>query len=376
MSSSRPLARRLAPLVAALMATGVLAAPAFAWSDPISAPTGGPDPMFSQQWGLAKIRAPQAWLEPKATGAGIKIAIVDSGLDLQFNNLGVHEDFTCLGKLSIVPGSDVGDGDSDPNDQTDGHGTHVAGIAGACTNNGRGISGVAPSATLMPIKVFGRNDIDFDRVMADGISLAVANGAHVINLSIGPDPLSGSYSSADLFPRTEAALRAASDLGVVVAAAAGNNSLPLCEFPSLSRFVICVGATDRNDVRAWYSDLPNNVDQDGALGFGPSVMAPGGQDTLCGQGIISTYLRREIGICTGASGYDELDGTSMSAPHVAGVAALVYGRLDGVRNAANRQLVVDAIIDNAVDLGSPGYDPVYGYGRVDALGAVRAIPTI
>ncbi|HYO61398.1 MAG TPA: S8 family serine peptidase [Actinomycetota bacterium] len=321
------------------------------------------DPMFDLQWGMTKIQAPQAWQERNATGFGINIAIVDSGVDLG------HPDFAC-DKLNVLPGSDVSSGDNDPQD-TDGHGTHVAGIAGACTNNGTGVVGVAPDSTIIPVRATG-GAADLDQSMADGIRFATDNGAHVVNLSIGDIP-PFSHFGPDGFPKTEDALEYARSKGVVIAAAAGNFAQPTCEYPSLSRNVICVVATDRDDMRAWYTDFPVNVDRNAEEpGLEPVVAAPGGDGLFCDGGVASTYLRSAASTCYD-SGYDSLHGTSMSSPHVAGVAALLYDRIGGERSRANADLIVQTILDTSDDLYSPGWDPIVGYGRVNALAAVRAI---
>ncbi|MFN2589089.1 MAG: S8 family serine peptidase [Actinomycetota bacterium] len=323
------------------------------------------DTLFGDQWGMAKINAPQAWQERNATGFGINLAVVDSGLDLG------HEDFACPGKLKVLPGSNIGaPSNPDTPGDTDGHGTHVAGIAGACTNNGVGVVGVAPDAAIMPVRVFDEQDLD--KAMADGIRFATDHGAHVINLSIGDIP-PFSHFGPDGYPQTEEALAHARDAGVVIAAAAGNFVQPTCEYPSLSRNVICVVATDRDDLRAWYTDFPVNVDRNAdEPKIEPVVAAPGGQGTFCDEGIVSTYLRTEGSTCY-TSGYDSLDGTSMSSPHVAGVAALLYDRLGGERSKANADLIVQTILDTSEDLYTPGWDPIVGYGRIDALAAVQAI---
>lgn len=345
--------------------------------DPTTEPTDSPPPpagrgtypvqandsLFGDQWGMTKIQAPQAWQERNATGFGINIAIVDSGLDLG------HPDFACPGKVRVLAGANIGATSKSPQD-TDGHGTHVAGIAGACTNNGEGVVGVAPDATLIPVRVF--DEADLDKAMADGIRFATDNGAHVINLSIGPSFVT-SHFGPDGYPQTEDALEYARSNGVVIAAAAGNWTQPTCEFPSLSRNVICVVATDRDDIRAYYTDFPVNVDRNAdEPKMEPVVAAPGGQGTFCDEGIVSTYLRTEESFCY-TSGYESLDGTSMSSPHVAGLAALLYDRIGGERSKANADTIVQTILDTSDDLYTPGWDPIVGYGRINALSAVRAI---
>ena len=339
-------------------------------TEPTDPPGGGTypvdpdDPLFDAQWGMAKIQAPQAWQEGNATGAGVNLAVVDSGLDLG------HEDFACSGKLNVLPGSNIGGSNPNSPQDTDGHGTHVAGIAGACTNNGKGVVGVAPGARIMPVRMF--EETDLDKGMADGIRFATDNGAHVINLSIGDIP-PFSHFGPDGYPETEEALTYARNNGVVIAAAAGNFAQPTCEYPSLSRNVICVVATDRDDMRAYYSDFPVNVDRNADdPQLEPVVAAPGGQGTFCEEGITSTYLRSAGSTCHTA-GYDAIDGTSMSSPHVAGVAALLYDRLGGERSKANADLIVQTILDTSDDLYAPGWDPIVGHGRINALAAVQAI---
>ncbi|HEV2756500.1 MAG TPA: S8 family serine peptidase [Actinomycetota bacterium] len=364
---SHVLRRRVsAPILLALVAAAFAAAPGASAQGAF--PLVPNDPLFADQWGMTTIQAPEAWQEINATGAGIKIGIVDSGVDVG------HEDFACTGKLSVLNGSNIGSRREPNNPQDkDGHGTHVAGIAAACTNNGKGVAGVAPEATIIPVRVFDESDLD--KAMADGIRFATNAGAHVINLSIGDIP-PFSHVGPDLYPMTEDALAFARASGVVIAAAAGNFAQPTCEYPSLSRNVICVVATDRNDLRAYYTDFPVNTDRNGNIGGLEAVVAaPGGQGTFCSEGIVSTYLRSLDSICY-TPGYESLDGTSMSSPHVAGVAALLYDRLGGVRSQANADLIVDTIVQTSDDLYTPGWDPIVGYGRLNALDAVRAIPSI
>jgi serine protease len=334
------------------------------------------DPLYADQWNMQKIKAQEAWQVGQSTGYEIIISDVDSGLDL------THPDFDCPGKIILEPGNNTGLG-NDAVQDNHGHGTHVQGIAAACSNNGEGVVGVAPDAQLLPVKWddFATSDnpiADFDKGMADGINFATAHGAHVINLSIGPPP-GASTPGPDAYPLTDAALEAARNAGVVVAAAAGNFDQPTCEFPSMSRNVICVVATDRDDQRSDYSDFAVNLDRNGDPEIQPVVAAPGGGGYTaipCDALIISTWLRGAEGSCSDAAGYDWVSGTSMASPHVAGLAALLYDRLGGVRSKANADLIVQTIVDSVDDLGAPGYDPIFGYGRINALTALQSVDAV
>ena len=333
--------------------------------------------MFApQQWAPQKIQAPQAWQEAQATGHGVNVAVLDSGVDLQ------HEDLQCEGKLLVVPGSDF-TGANDGPDDGNGHGTHVAGSIGACTDNGTGVAGVAPDSTIIPIQVLDAEGSGTVEGISDGIRKAADSGAHVINMSLSLGagaPGSGAIGWIPGFvPEIDAAVEYANSKGAVVVAAAGNETLPLCEYPAIAEDVVCVGATDNRDLKTFYSGFPNKPDNEDTIG--PSLVAPGGSGVpFCDtyeENILSTIPEElDADGCTDVTGYANKNGTSMATPHVAGVAALVYDRLAGVRSPENRQVVVDALIDSAKDLGTPGYDPVFGYGRLDALAAVRAVEPV
>src|SRR3954470_5317021 len=148
----------------------------------VSSPGSQPvnDPVFPDQWGLTQINAPAAWAHGYR-GTNVKIAVVDTGVDL------VHPDL----RSKIVPGKDFNPaakqgcpGSQDEN----GHGTHVAGIAAAVTNNGRGVAGTAPGAKVMPVRVLDADGSGYDPTVIKGIKYAADHGAKVINLSLGGDP--------------------------------------------------------------------------------------------------------------------------------------------------------------------------------------------
>jgi serine protease len=324
------------------------------------------DPYRSQQWALARIKAPEAW--SVSTGAGVTIAVVDTGVDLTHPDLSRNvidlpdSDFvephgTCTksGTGKNATSRCTQDGAMDKN----GHGTHVAGIAAAQAGNGKGIAGVAPSAKILPVRVLDAKGSGTTERVARGVRYAVDKGASVINLSLGflsgtgeVDKVTGSlepiYTAVDY----------AYERGAVVVFAAGNDSVPLCAEPAAHPRVMCVGATDRSDMRAWYS----NGDATLTRYF---VTAPGGEGFRCSSDVLSTYLRTAShSSCSPERGYEAVAGTSMAAPHVAGVAALLAAK--GLTNKA----IMDCIIKTTDDLGMPGRDPVYGYGRVNALKAV------
>lgn len=330
----------------------------FVWVGPVppADPFVGPDPLQNRQWALDRIRAEPAWA--RATGRGVVVAVVDSGLDPEHPEFGgtkVVQPASCIGARSVSGCQ------HHPSAWTDdhGHGTHVAGLVAAPVD-GRGVVGVAPDARIMPVRVLDAQNQGQGRDVAVGIDYAVAHGADVINLSLSGRPVV-SQAGATGFLKSDfvRAVERATAAGVVVVVAAGNDTTPVCSHKLFRTGPgICVGATDRRDVRSWYSNF----------GAGVDVLAPGGGSVLwCGEDVLSTHLTSRRSPCTGGvPGYEVLSGTSMAAPHVAGVAALLLEA--GV--PASR--VVSTIRATADDLGAPGLDPVYGYGRVNAWRAVHS----
>lgn len=299
---------------------------------PMAAPIGA-DPLRVEQWGLVATRTAEAW--GTATGAGTVIAIVDSGVD------STHPDLA--GRL--VPGVDLVDPGTPSGTSVDpnGHGTHVAGIAAATTGNGVGISGAAPGAMIMPIRVLGPDGSGSDDVIAEGIAWAVDNGADVINLSLGE---SGFLARLNKNGPLNAAIREANAAGVVVVAAAGNDSLRRQSY-RVGVPVLVVNASSQDGAVAAFS----------TTGDVRSVAAPG-------VGILSTAPTTPTTLWpAGSSGYEPLDGTSMAAPLVAGIAAMLVER--GLSPDETRDLIADTAVN-------PTGDPALGDGVVDTAAALGA----
>jgi subtilisin family serine protease len=314
--------RRLITGLAAALAALAVAAPSA---------DAAPDPLRGQQWGLDMIQADQA--HATTTGQGAVVAVIDTGVDAS------HADLQ--GRL--VPGWDFVDKDNTPQDGNE-HGTHVTGIIAANANNGIGVDSVAPGSKVMPIRVLDNNGEGNDADVAAGIDWAVAHHADVINLSLGGTALEAIMPSAAFQDSIQKAVNA----WIVVVAAAGNDSLPICEQPSIQGSILCVGAVDRRGLRSFFSS-----------GDDASVMAPGGS-ALPGddEDILSTVP---------GSQYAYIAGTSQATPHVAGVAALLVSL--GLRGRA----VTDRLLATATDLGAPGADPEYGHGLVNARAAVAGV---
>jgi serine protease len=310
------------------------------------------DPLDGQQWGLPQIHAEQAW--PTSTGAGATIAIVDSGVDLDHPDLAgkIAGGITfsgCPDKPAGCGNGDWGNGEA--------HGTHVAGIAAASTNNGIGVAGTAPDARILAVKVLDDEGSGTTPEIVAGIRWAADNGADVINMSLGSLPgtqlLQGDLHDAVAYAISK---------GAVVVAAAGNEFVaPLCDSPSFADGALCVVSTDPNELRSSFSNFGIKPDMN-------VVAAPGGRGAVfCEDDVLSTVPPGAESACSPAGGYDYLAGTSMATPFVAGVAALL-----SAQGLTNDQIVtrLEETARQPVVGVTGSYNPVYGYGIVDAAAAV------
>ena len=292
-----------------------------------------PDEELINSWGVNRIGAGIVH-DLGNRGAGVKIAIMDSGVDYE------HPDL--IGRFDTdLKGCDFVNGDDDPMDDN-GHGTHVAGTV-AAEDNGVGVVGVAPEANLYALKVLNEKGIgDFSDVIL-ALQWCEENDIQVTNNSYG--------SSGDPGDTLKAAFDNSASAGVLHVASAGNSGNPPARgdnvgYPAAYDSVIAVAATDQNDERARWSSTGSDVE----------LSAPG-------VAINSTLLD---------GGYGEKSGTSMASPHVAGVASLVWANLAN-SNWTNDE--VRAQLQNtADDLGATGKDDMYGYGLVNAAEAVGISP--
>ena len=285
------------------------------------------DPSFDRQYGLNKIRAPRAWNTTQGNGKA-RIAIVDTGID---NN---HPD---LKSKIVAQKSFVGSTTSSSAQDRAGHGTSVAGVAAAVTDNGRGVAGTCPKCRLMAAKVGDSTDRITVEDEIQGINWAANNGADVINLSLGGF---GSVAAE------ERAINRAWNKNVVVVAAAGNESTSRPSYPAAYRRSISVVATNQRDRKAGFSNYGNTVD----------VAAPG-------VSIFTTDITGRGGFSRGS--YVSLDGTSFSSPMAAGVAGLLDAQGRSAPEIRRR------LQSTAKDLGPNGRDNLYGHGLVNAAAAVR-----
>jgi minor extracellular protease Epr len=269
-------------------------------------------------WGINDINAMNSW-QSGLTGNGIKIAVVDTGA-------GPHSDLKIAGGANVIAGSGTTSYSDD-----NGHGTHVAGIIVGQGVSG-GVKGVAPDSSLYAVKALDSTGSGYTSDIISGIDWAMENNMDIVSLSLGSNQSSMALQNA---------VDSAYSKGLLVVAAAGNDGNSSAtgtsiEYPANYSSVIAVGAVDSTNVRAYFSSTGSKLE----------VSAPG-------VNILSTYLN---------GGYQQMSGTSMATPFVAGDLALLKQKYPSYSNIQLRQL-----LDNTVkDLGVTGRDSLYGYGLIVA----------
>ena len=318
----------------------VYAEPNFVATTQLAAPN---DTSYSSQWALPKIKAPDAWsLHPGAyaSSGGATIAIADTGVDLTHGDLAAK----------ILPGTGANcvsgtcSGSTSANDDH-GHGTHVAGIAAAVTNNATGVAGLAIDAGIIPVKVLNQQGSGSYAGIANGIRWATDHGADVINLSLGGYGYSSTLCAAVTYAVSN---------DVVLVAAAGNEATSDALYPAACPGAVGVASTTSTDARSSFSNTGTaNV----------FVAAPG-------SSIYSTYRQNQ---------YATMSGTSMASPFVAGLAGLLVAQVP-TRTVADVRLVlattsdkVGGVVYGADPKGTCGtctWSSTHGYGRINALAAL------
>ena len=295
------------------------------------------DPLYPRQWALEMMQAPFAW-EIATGSASVVVAVLDSGVDLTHPDLAAH--ILPIGCNLVADGSCTSDGHGTPPQDLDGHGSQVAGVITALTDNHAGVAGVAWNAPILPVKVTsnqgaGSSPVGTESDFITGLIWAVDHGANVLNFSFSED--CGAQESAPM----RDALAYGWNHGALLVASAGNDGgCPAGVFPAADPHVLAVSATDINDRPLQGSSGSN---------FGPWVRA-----AAPGQHIQTAYTNGQ---------YSFFDGTSAAAPQVAGLAALLFS-LPGATNSS----VLNWILSTC-DVPA-GWNPAYGCGRVNAYRAV------
>jgi serine protease len=303
------------------------------------------DPYYKYQWNFKNINLENAW--EISQGAGAVVAVVDTGA--AYENYEKYKQAPDLAGTSFTNGYDFVENDTHPNDDN-GHGTHIAGTIAQATNNNIGTAGIAPKASIMPIKVLDKNGSGNYFDIAQGIIWAADHGADIINLSLG-----GSFSSRYL----EDACSYAYSKGATIAAAAGNDSKNKIIYPAgYDDYVIAVGSVRFDEKRSSYSNTGSSLD----------LMAPGGDLRVdqnndgYGDGILQQSFKRNRPT---RFAYYFYQGTSMACAHISGVAALLASQ--GINTP---QDIREALQTTAKDKGKSGWDKDYGWGIVDAYQAL------
>jgi serine protease len=301
--------------------------------------------MYQQQWHLKLIGMEEAWTVTK--GKGAVVAVIDTGVGLPDKSQ--YRKPSDFADTNFTDGYDFIEKDKEPEDEQ-GHGTHVAATIAESTNNGLMGAGVAPEATIMPVRVLNAQGRGKGSDIDDGIYFAADHGANVINMSLGGGP----YNDVEA-----KAMDYAYKKGVVIVCAAGNDGKGEVSYPAKYKEAIAVSAVGKDRELAYYSNYGDEID----------IAGPGGdqkRDGALGGIWQNTFEEKPGGFFSGPTaqeGFFSLQGTSMASPHVAGVAALIVSL--GIKNPDE---VRSVLRKSAVNLGSP---QMFGAGLLNAADAVK-----
>ena len=322
---------------------------------------GSDEGYWSYQWSMRAISAPQAW-DDENTGEGVRVAVIDGGMSA--NHIDLVDNIDALSSKSFVNNLDWFE-DSGDLESPFRHATHVAGII-AAEDNGIGTIGVAPHSTIIALKALDDGSGDFSAVIAAIMYAAGEANADVINMSLGAVFPRNSNGAAKQIQALGAAINYAYQQGVTVIVAAGNDGYDLdhagmwVSIPAEIQHVICVSATAPTNFAYGGTDYDTPASY---TNYGQSLIdfaAPGGDFDYHPYDMV-------LSPAAGTSSYYFAAGTSMAAPHVAGVAALIIGKNGGSMSPAQVERILRASAD---DLGKPGNDDYYGKGRINAYQAV------
>jgi lantibiotic leader peptide-processing serine protease len=316
------------------------------------------------QWNMQQIHAPEAWNTGKTGIPGVRVAILDTGLDPDhLDQFGLIDEVNSIAFAPSVTG---------PPEWADDHfhGTHVGGIV---TSNNFGTAGVAPNVTLIAVKVLNATGYGTDAQVIAGIIYATTVGAQVINMSLGDygPKNNGSPPTHTAFNRS---INYAHRHGVLVVSSAGNDDIDLqhdknsIALPCEAGVQMCISATNPADAKAFYSNYGTNA---------INVAAPGGDLSAPPlSAVLSPCSSRsalaDLAPCKDRVSYLFVIGTSQAAPHVSGLGAYLDSQYGGDLNASQ---LITRIQQGADDIGKPGTDPFFGKGRINVLTTLNRAPT-